>query len=197
MELSLLWNVPIDKEKGETVDRLIKLLAKYKYFGGLTHWGDWRITGYVTYFYIYNPGQKSLGQFWNIHIFLSFLGSLLKQCILFAIFFQVSLPSSYPKLKLVKNSGYTCPTLFVGWGEGLDLWELQNAPETQKCPKTFVHDCRNMTVLTSGYFLLLQTELIKIKTWILNKLINFYNVDPNNKSPLNAEAARLWNCEGN
>jgi len=37
-----------------------------------------------------------------------------------------------------KNSGYTRPTLFVGWGEGLGLCEL----EMQKCPKTFVHDCR-------------------------------------------------------
>ena len=28
---------------------------------------------------VYNPGQKSLGQYCHIHIFLSFLGSLLKQ----------------------------------------------------------------------------------------------------------------------
>ena len=27
------------------------------------------------------------------------------------------------------------------WGEGFDLCELENAPEMQKCPKTFVHDC--------------------------------------------------------
>ena len=33
----------------------------------------------------YNPGQKSLGQYWNIHIFRSILGSLLKQCTLFEI----------------------------------------------------------------------------------------------------------------
>ena len=90
----------------------------------------------------YNPGQKSSGQYCNIHIFLSFLGSLLKQCILFEIFLQFSLPPPYTKLKLGKNSGYTRPTLFVGWGEGLDLCELENAPETQKCPKTFVLDCR-------------------------------------------------------
>ena len=63
--------------------------------------------------------------------------SLLKQCILFEIFLQFSLPPPYTKLKLGKNSGYTRPTLFVGWGEGLDLCELENAPETQKCPKTF------------------------------------------------------------
>ena len=40
-----------------------------------------------------------------------------------------------------KNSGYTLPTLFVGRGEGLGLCELENAPEMQKCPKTFAHDC--------------------------------------------------------
>ena len=45
-------------------------------------------------FHIYNPGQKSLGQYCNIHIFLSFLGSLLKQCILFEIFLQFTLPLS-------------------------------------------------------------------------------------------------------
>ena len=89
----------------------------------------------------YNPGQKSLGQYFNIHIFLSFLGSLLKQWILFEILLQFSLPPPYTKLKLGKNSGYTRPTLFVEWGEGLDLCELENAPETQKCPKTFVHNC--------------------------------------------------------
>ena len=36
----------------------------------------------------YNPGQKSLEQYCNTDIFLSFLGSLLKQCILFEIFLQ-------------------------------------------------------------------------------------------------------------
>ena len=77
-----------------------------------------------------------------MHIFLSFVGSLLKQCIIFEIFLHFSLPPPYTKLKLGKNSGYTRPTLFVGWGEELDLYELENAPETQKCPKTFVHDCR-------------------------------------------------------
>ena len=89
----------------------------------------------------YNPGQTSLGQCCNIHIFLSFLCSLLKQCTLFKIFLQFSLFPPYTKLKLWKNSGYTHPTLFVGWGEGLGLCELENAPEMQKCPKTFVNDC--------------------------------------------------------
>ena len=95
---------------------------------------------------MYNPGQKSLGQYCNIHISLSFLSSLFKQCTLFEIFLQFSLPSPYTKLKLSKNSGYTCPTLFVGWGEGLHLCELENTPEMQKCPKTFVHHCRSSMV---------------------------------------------------
>ena len=83
----------------------------------------------------YNPGQKVLGQYCNIHIFLSFLGSLLKQCILFEIFLQFSLPPPYTKLKLGKNSGYMRPTLFVGWGEWLDLCELENASEMQSVPR--------------------------------------------------------------
>ena len=75
-------------------------------------------------------GQKSLGQYSNIHIFLSFLGSLIKQCILFEIFLQFSSPTLYTRL-----------TLFVGWGERLDLCEFENAEEIQKCLKTFAHDC--------------------------------------------------------
>ena len=30
--------------------------------------------------------------------------------------------------------------LFVGWGEGLGMCKLENAPQMQKCPKTFIHD---------------------------------------------------------
>ena len=81
----------------------------------------------------YNPGQKSLEQYRNIHTFLSFLGSLLKQYILFEIFLLFSLPPRYTKLKLGKNSGYTRPTLL---GRG---WTCVNCKTLQKrkCPKTF------------------------------------------------------------
>ena len=89
----------------------------------------------------YNPGQKSLWQYCNIHIFMLFLGSLLKQCILFETVLQFSLPHTIKGWNSEKNSGYTRPTLFAGWGEGLGLCELENALEMQKCPKTFVHDC--------------------------------------------------------
>ena len=56
------------------------------------------------------------------------------------MFLQFSPPPHYTKLKLRKNSGYKCPMLFVGWGEGLGMCELENAPPMQKCPKTFIHD---------------------------------------------------------
>ena len=46
--------------------------------------------------------------------FLSFLGSLLKRCILLKNLLQFSLSPPYTKLKLEKKSGYTCPTLLVG-----------------------------------------------------------------------------------
>ena len=63
--------------------------------------------------------------------------------------FSCSSPSPHPiqSWNSEKNSGYTRPTLFVGWGEGLYLCELENAPEKQKCPKTFVHDCRQAKML--------------------------------------------------
>ena len=62
----------------------------------------------------------------------------------FRNFLVVLPPPHYKKLKLGKNSGYTRPTLFAGPGEELGLCELENAEEMQKCPKTFVHDCRIM-----------------------------------------------------
>ena len=34
----------------------------------------------VVFISAYNPVQKSLGQYCNIHVFLSFLGPLLKHC---------------------------------------------------------------------------------------------------------------------
>ena len=78
----------------------------------------------------YNPRQKSAGQHCNIHIFLPFLGFLLKQCILFEIFLQFFLPPPYTKLKLGKNSGYTRSKLL--WGEGRG-WTCVNWKTFQKC----------------------------------------------------------------
>ena len=72
------------------------------------------------------------------------LGSLIKQCGESFSKFSCSSPSLHPirSWNSEKNSRYVRPTLFVGWGEVLGWCESENAPETQKCPKTFVHDCR-------------------------------------------------------
>ena len=47
---------------------------------------------------------------------------------------------------LENNSGYTRPTLFAEWGEGLDLCELENALEMHSVPR-LVHDCRQAKIL--------------------------------------------------
>ena len=91
--------------------------------------------------------------------FVSFFDSLLKQCILLEILLQLSLPLPHTKLKLGKKSGYTRPPLFVGWGKGLDLCELENAPETQKWPKTLVHDC-SLAILLYWCFSLVSSRFI-------------------------------------
>ena len=75
---------------------------------------------------------KVRGTVLQYFFFLSFLGSLLKQCILFDIFLQFSLPAPYPKLKLGKKFCIHASNIVCG---------VRNIPETQKCPKTFVHDC--------------------------------------------------------
>ena len=80
-------------------------------------------------FHCYNPGQNSLGQYCNIHIFLSFLVSLLKECVFLEIFLQFSLHPPYTKLKLGTNSEYARPTLFVEEGRG---WTCVNWKTPQK-----------------------------------------------------------------
>ena len=74
-----------------------------------------------------------LGQLCNILFFLSFLGSVIKQCILFEIFLQFFLPPPYTKLKIGKKNLDTRVQLCL-WGEGRG-WacqcKLENALEMQ------------------------------------------------------------------
>ena len=65
----------------------------------------------------------------------------------------------YTKFKLVKNNGYTCSTLFVGWGEGLGMHEFENALEMQKCPKSFFHDCRLQEQMIQVFLQTFKTQL--------------------------------------
>ena len=118
--------------------RCFKLHRSYSNSLNLSNVGDFFRS------WIYNPGQNSLGQYCNIHIFSVISLFPLRTAHSFRNFLPVLPPPTLYKVETRKNSGYTRPTLFVGWGEGLDLCELENAPEMQKCPKTFVHDCRGV-----------------------------------------------------
>ena len=64
------------------------------------------------------------------NFFLSFLGFLLKQCILFKIFLQFSLPPHYTKLKLGKKTLDTRVQHCL-WGEGRG-WTCVNWKTPQK-----------------------------------------------------------------
>ena len=61
----------------------------------------------------YNPGQTSLGQYCNIHIFVISRFPL-KTVQPFGKFLAVLPPPTLYNLETQKNSGYTRPTMFVG-----------------------------------------------------------------------------------
>ena len=83
----------------------------------------------------YNPGQKSLEQHYNIIIFLSFLGSLLKQCIILEIFLLFSLPLPYTKLKLENNSGHASNVVCGGEGRGWTCVNLKTPHQHKSVPR--------------------------------------------------------------
>ena len=77
----------------------------------------------------YNPGKKSLGQYFDLYIVLSFVGSLLKQCMLFEIFLQFSLP--HPVLSLSSEKILDTHVLHCLRGEGKG-WTCVNWKTPQK-----------------------------------------------------------------
>ena len=96
----------------------------------------------LVFYAFYNPGQKSFGQYSNIHIFLSFLGSLSKTVHHFRNVFAVLPPPTLYKVETRKKFWIHASNIVCGVRAGVvDLYELKNALKTQKCPKTFVHDC--------------------------------------------------------
>ena len=93
---------------------------------------------------LYNHRQKSLG-----HIFLSFWVPSSNSAS-FSKFSCISLlplpPQPHTKFRLRKNSGCTCPTLFVGEGIG---WACVNWKTRQKCKS--VPRLLSMRVVLFGY----------------------------------------------
>ena len=84
-----------------------------------------------------NPGKKSLGQYCNIHIFLLFFGSLFKQCSVFEIFLQFSLPPSYTKLKLGKKFWIHASKIVCGVRGGVGPVWIGKRPRNVKVSQDF------------------------------------------------------------
>ena len=111
--------------------RCYKLHRSYSNSFNLSNVGDFFRS------WIYNPGQKSLGQCCNIHIFLSFLASLLKQYILFEIFLQFSLPPPYRKLKRGKKFGIHASNIVCGVRGGVGPEWIGERPINAKVSQDF------------------------------------------------------------
>ena len=89
----------------------------------------------------YNPVQKSVGQYFNIYIFLSFSRFLLKTVHPFRHFLAVLPPRTLSKVETWKKILDTRVQHCL-WGEGRG-WTCVHwkTPQKRKCPKAFVHDC--------------------------------------------------------
>ena len=86
---------------------------------------------------IYNPGQKSLGQYSNVHIFLSFLGSLLNQCILFEIFLRFFLPPTLYKVETWKKIWIHASNIVCGVRGGVGPVWTGNRPRNARVFQDF------------------------------------------------------------
>ena len=73
----------------------------------------------------------------NIHMFLSFLVSLLKRCILFENFSQFSLPSPYTKSKLEKKFWIYASNIVCGEGGGVGPVWIGKRPRKAKVSQDF------------------------------------------------------------
>ena len=77
-----------------------------------------------------------------IFIFLCHSRFPLKTVHPFCNFLVVLPPPTLYKVETRKKFWIHASNIVCGVRGGVvDLYELENAPETQKCPKTFVHDC--------------------------------------------------------
>ena len=95
------------------------------------------------WFQNHNPGQKSLGQYCNTNVFLSILGFLLKQCILFRNFLAVLPPSNQTRnsQKILDSRVEHCL-----WGEGRG-WTCVNWKTPQKRKSV----PRRLSTIVGGY----------------------------------------------
>ena len=90
----------------------------------------------------YNPGQKSLGQYCNIHFFSVISRFSLKAVHPVRKFFAVLPPCTLYKVETRKKFWIHASNIVCGAREGGGPVWIENPPEMQKCLKTFVHACR-------------------------------------------------------
>ena len=84
--------------------------------------------------------STSVGQYCNIHIFLSFLDSLLKQCI-FSKFSRSSPSPTLYKVETLKKFWIHMSNIVCGVRGGAGPVWIGKRPRNTKVFQTFVHDC--------------------------------------------------------
>ena len=80
----------------------------------------------------------------------------------------------------------------------MDLCELENAPPTQKCPKTFVHDCREVKSSTTSSVVAMEMLGILLTSW--PRSVGLFETDGETKLATSvckelqapSEEGRLW-----
>ena len=85
----------------------------------------------------YNPGQTSLGQYCNIHIFSVISWFPLKTVHPFQNFLAVLPPPNLYKVETRKKLWIHASKIVLGWGEGLGLCELKKGPGNAKVSLDF------------------------------------------------------------
>ena len=100
-----------------------------------------------TYFFSPKPGfrqswTKVLGTLLQYAYFSVISSFPLKTVHHFRNFLALLPPPTLYKVETRKKFWIHPSNIVCGVRGRVDLSELENAPETQKCPKTFVHDCR-------------------------------------------------------
>ena len=93
------------------------------------------------FFFLLQSWTKVLGTVLRYSYFSVICRFPLKTVHPFRNFLAVLPPPTLYKVETRKKVWMHASNIVCGVREGLDLCELENTPERQKCLKTFVHDC--------------------------------------------------------
>ena len=141
--------------------------------------------------------QKSLGQYCNIHIFLSFLGSLLKQRIIFEIFLQVSLPPPYIKLKRGRKFWIHASNIVMG-GVG-PVWIGKRRRKCKSVPRllSMIVGKRTVTFFACNSVWLKNTPMFLRMICFVSlrdEMLSFYDTKRELLIAINILKRNRWSC---